>query len=260
MLFQHYNNILKRLLLIFILISSLFLHAQIVNIESLRQEKDSIGWNGHARLDLEIEKNNTSKIFNITNQLRVQYKTKKSLWFFIHDMDFKEVNSSEITNKSTQHLRYSYELSRKTSYESFIQTQSDKISDIKLRLLVGVGLRFNLYSSKKADFYLGSTLMFEHENSIDDVENIHNDIRKSIYVSFKVKPNENITIISANYYQPLVNELADFRILSETSILINVFKRLKFITTLKYSFDAFPVINVAKEQYKLTNGLVYSFN
>ena len=260
MQFQHYHNILTRLLFIFILGSSLFLKAQIVNIENLRHEQDSIGWSGHARLDFELEKNNTSKIFDFSNQLRLQYKGKKSLWFLIHDMEIKEVNTTEIKNNSTQHLRYSYELSPKISYEAFLQSQSDKVSEIKLRALVGTGLRFNLHQTKKYKFYLGTTLMYEHENSVDEIENVHNDIRTSTYFSFKIKANNNIALASSNYVQPLINDFSDFRILSETVVLFKIFKNLKFTTSFNYLFDAFPVKSVARVQYKLSNGLIYFFD
>ena len=259
MLFK-YSNLLRTSISILLLISSYFLNAQIVNVENLRHEADSLGWSGHARLDFELEQNNTSKIFSFTNQLRVQYKTNKSLWFLIHDLSFKEINSSEITNNSTQHLRYSYKLSNKLSYESFLQSQSDRISEIKLRALIGTGLRFHLHESEKYKFYLGTTVMFEHEDSVDAIEGIHNDIRSSSYFSFKVKPNDNISIVSSNYFQPLFNKISDHRILSETSVLFTIVKNLKFITTFFYLFDSFPVTSVAKEQYKLSNGLIYSFD
>lgn len=259
MLLKRFLRIYKQLLVIIFVMSSCFLQAQIVNVENLRKEKDTVGWSGYARLDLELEKNANS-IFVIENQLKLQYKTKKSLWFLIHDMDFKEVNSVKIVNKSTQHLRFSYELSPKTSFESFIQSQSDRVSQIKLRALVGAGLRFKLYTGKQAKFFLGTTLMYEYEKSIEEeVNSIHNDIRKSIYVSFKLHPTNNISIVNTTYYQPLINKFSDYRILSETSLVFNVLKNLKFLTTFSYQYDAFPVLTVVKEQYKLKNGLVYFF-
>ncbi|WP_034228834.1 DUF481 domain-containing protein [Aquimarina pacifica] len=236
------------------------MQAQIVNVENLRHEIDSTGWSGHVRLDGQLEKNNTSRILNFSNQLRLQYKREKSVWFLIHDMSFKEINATEIINNSTQHLRYSHELSSRVSYEAFLQSQSDKVSEIKIRALAGTGLRFNLYNAKKYKFFLGVTMMYEYENSVDDIENVQNNIRSSNYVSFKIKPNDNISLVSSNYFQPLIDYISDYRILSETAIMLKIVKNLKFITTLYYIFDSFPVTNVAKEQYKLTSGLVYSFD
>ena len=150
---QFYYSFLRKSMTFFLVMTCFFLKAQIVNVENVRHEIDSTkGWSGQVRLDTEIEKNNTSRILNFSNQLSIQYVNKRSSWFLIHDMDFKEVNSSEITNNSTQHLRYSYKLSPKISYEAFLQSQSDKISEIKLRALIGTGLRFNLYKSEKYNF------------------------------------------------------------------------------------------------------------
>ena len=259
MLLKYYQNFLIKNVLFIFLLSTALLNAQIVNVENLRHEIDSIGWSSHARLDTEIEKNNTSRIVSFTNQLRVQYKGEESLWFLIHDMSIKEINSTEIVNNSTQHLRFSHKISSKISYEAFLQSQSDRISEIKLRALAGSGIRYSLFESQKYKFYLGTTLMYEYENSIDEIESVHNDVRNSNYFSLKIKPNENIYVVSSNYYQPLVNKFSDFRILSETSVTFKVFKKLRFITTFYYIFDSFPVTNVAKEQFKLTNGLIYFF-
>ena len=83
MRFQRYHNNFKKLLTVSILLSSFFLQAQIINIESLRQKQDSIGWSGHARLDLSLKKN-VNQIFSFSNQLRLQYKGEKNTWFIIH--------------------------------------------------------------------------------------------------------------------------------------------------------------------------------
>lgn len=259
MQFQRCHNIFKRLLFIFLVFSSFFLQSQIVNIENLRKEKDSIGWSGYANLEFDVEKNR-NRILGLSNQLRVQYKTKKNTIFLIHEMDFKEVNSASIVNNTTQHLRFSHKISSKVSYEAFLQSQTDKISEIRLRVLLGTGFRFNLYKSEKADFFLGTTVMFEYEDSNEELlDNIHRDVRNSNYFSFRFTPNKNITIVSASYFQPRVDNFSDYRVLSETSLLFTIVKNLKFSTSFSYLFDRFPATNAVKEQYELSNGLVYFF-
>jgi len=260
MQFLHYKNIFQRLLLIFTLGSSLFLQSQIVNIENLRKEKDSIGWSGHASLEFSIEKNR-NRILAFSNQLKVQYKAKKSTLFFINDLDFKEINDATIVNNSTQHLRFSHPISKKVSYEAFLQLQTDKISEINLRALVGSGFRFSLHQSEKSNFFLGTTLMFEYEDSLEELlDDIHRDVRSSNYLSFKIHPNKNITIVSASYFQPRIDKFSDYRILSETSLIFTIAKNLKFTTSFNYLFDAFPATNAVKEEFELSNGLVYFFN
>ncbi len=234
--------------------------SQIVNVENLRQEKDTIGWSGHAKVNFTVQKNQNS-IVEFSNELRIQHQGEKSLWLFINDIKFKEINAADIVNNNTQHLRFSHTLSSKTSFESFFQLQTDRVSEIKTRALLGSGLRFNLYNCKKHKVFLGTTVMYEHENSTDEVfGDIKNDIRNSIYLSFKLKPTENINIISANYFQPKMEHFSDFRILSETLLLFKIVKNLKFSTSFTYLFDSFPATNVVKVQFKLANGLVYFFD
>lgn len=56
--------------------SSIFLHSQIVNVENFRVEKDTVGWSGHAVLDLEVQKKANS-IFALSNEVRLEFSTKK---------------------------------------------------------------------------------------------------------------------------------------------------------------------------------------
>jgi len=256
---KHYHNLYKKLLILLFFMSSFFSFGQIINIENLRRVTDTTGLSGFARLDLRLQKN-TNQIFSISNRIRLQYKTPKSLWLFIHNLDFSEANSEQLVSSNTQHLRFNHKLKPKIKWEAFLQSQRDKIAAIKFRGLAGTGLRFKLTSLEKYKFYLGSLIMFEHEKSVNEVENIHNDWRSSSYFSFSLYPKENITIVSTSYYQPRLDNFIDYRILSETSLSFKIIKNLKFTTSFTYMYDKFPVTGIVQEQYLLSNGLVYFFD
>jgi len=103
--------------------------------------------------------------------------------------------------------------------------------------------------------------MYEYEESKTTNQNIYlRDFRGSMYFSFSMYPTPNIAIVGTTYYQPLLDTLKDYRISSETSVSFKIIKNLSFLTTFVYMYDAFPVINIPKTQYQLTNGIVYTFD
>lgn len=251
---------MKRFFLLVILVFSLNLtYAQIVNVESLRRISDTSKWSGSASLDIGLIKN-TQSIFKITNSLRLQYNTRKNLYLFINDLKLEQIEDNSFVNKGIQHIRYNRKITERLKFEVFAQSQYDAISDIKFRGLLGLGPRFKLSKSKDYRFYLGTLLMFEHEESSDKTIDILRDFRGSVYFSCSLYPLENISLVSTTYYQPLLKQFSDFRISNQTSLGIKVLKNLLFKTSFTYNFDANPIIGIPKTQYELTNGIVYTFD
>ena len=232
--------------------------SQIINVENFRRVTDTIGWSGFTRLDLHLIKNRNT-IFGISNRTRIQYKTKKHLWLFINDLDFREANSKKFVNKSAQHFRHNYRFHEKIALESFLQSQNDEISAIRFRGLVGAGFRFKLSKNENYKFYLGSLVIYEHEDIISTIEENNRDWRSSSYVSMSLSPKNSISIVSTTYFQPRFDKFSDVRISSQSTLALEVFKNLRFTVNFTYQYDQFPVIGIPKEQYVLTNGVLYSF-
>jgi putative salt-induced outer membrane protein YdiY len=126
--------------------------------------------------------------------------------------------------------------------------------------LIGLGPRFKLSQNKNFRYYLGTLLMYEHEEVNDPLTKILRDFRGSTYFSCSLYTIENLSIVSTTYYQPLLKQFSDFRISNETSIAFRILNNLAFKTTFIYNFDAEPIVNIPRTQYELTNGLIYSFD
>ncbi len=251
---------MKAITTLIFLLFAIYSSAQIVNIESLRRVNDTSKWSGFTSLDVNLTKN-TNTIFNLKNSIHVQYRYKKHLALLVNTIDLKEANDEALVNKGIQHLRYNYNITPKIAWEFFLQSQYDDISNIKFRGLVGTGSRFTLYASQKYNFYLGTLMMYEYEETKTETATIYeSDIRGSAYFSCRIYPTDNISFISTTYYQPKINAVDDYRISSETSLLLKIIANLSFKTSFYYTFDAFPAEGVPSSQYKFTNGLLYSFD
>lgn len=102
--------------------------------------------------------------------------------------------------------------------------------------------------------------MYEHEELNEEVLNINKDFRGSSYLTFSFYPTDNITIVSTTYYQPLLTQLSDYRIASETNFLLSITNKLSLRTSYSITFDATPAEGVPNTFYNLTTGLLYAFD
>ena len=247
-------------LLLILATSALYIcNAQIINVESLRRASDSSKWSGSGSLDIGLIKN-TNAIFRANNRIRLQYNTHKNVYLFINDFSLQKIEDNSIVNRGTQHFRYNRSIGERIKFEAFAQSQYDAISDIKFRGLLGLGPRFKLSKNKDYRYYLGTLVMYEHEEASNNSIDLLRDFRGSVYFSCSLFPMENLSIVSTTYYQPLLTAFSDFRISNETSIAVRIIEKLAFKITLVYNFDTDPILNIPRTQYELTNGLIYSFD
>ncbi len=249
---------MKRIFLIASLIIVYKVQSQIINTESFRIVTDTTGWVGKAELNINYAKN-IIRILQIQNNIHVQYKTEKHLFMFVNKIGFQSVDKSDFVNNGIQHFRYNYKFKPKVSLEFFLQNQYNAISKIKYRRLIGFGSRFKFGKSEKYKFYLGTLLMYEYENSDDAFNTIHKDWRNSSYFSFSLYFNKKTSLTSTTYYQPRLDLFTDYRILHQSYFKFEIAKNLSYKTSFSYTYDAFPVLGIPKEEISIANGIVYRF-
>jgi len=234
-------------------------YSQFVNPESVRSNKDSIGFSGTIGLDISYIKN-TSTLFILGNSIYIQYTNKRHLAFFINSINIKRVNDENIINKGTQHLRYNYKINDRITWEGFAQAHYNTVSKIDKRQLIGTGPRFTIVDEKKFQTYIGTLFMYEYEKIKEEQSVYNRDFRFSGYASFRWFPIKNTSITSTTFYQPRLDEFSDYRIYSHNSILFRVVKGLSIGITYIATYDTSPAIDIPKYQFKLMNGLSYTFD
>jgi len=179
---------------------------------------------------------------------------------FKNDMSFQKIEGEKLENSGISHIRYNYRFHPRIAWEVFIQGQYNKISLIDFRAIVGTGPRFQLFNSEKYKFYLGTLVMYEHEELTDGITPIQRTVRGSSYLSFSVYPTKTFSIISTTYYQPRFSQFNDYRISSQSSLVIELFNNFAFSTNYTFTYDAFPAIGIPNSQYDFTTGIAYSFD
>lgn len=250
---------MRFLFLAFLVFFSASVSAQILNAESLRKVTDTSGFSGATSLKFAL-KRTTNDFLTVTSNLHLQYKTEKELFLFKNDIDFQKIEGEKFENSGISHLRYNYRFHPRIAWEIFTQAQYNKVSLITFRGLLGTGTRFKLSTAENYKFYLGTLLMYEHEEIDDGITPLQRDFRGSCYFSFSLYPKSNISITSTTYYQPLLSKFSDYRIANQSSLAIEIVKNLAFLTSYTFTYDAFPAVGIPNSQYDFTSGLSYSFD
>jgi len=250
---------MKFIITLALCISYVSVFGQILNVESLRKVTDTSGLSGSIAADFALKRNvNDFTVFG--TDIHLQYKMNQHLVLFKNDFDFLKIEGEDLSNSGISHLRYNNRFHPKISWEVFGQLQYNKVSKINFRGLLGTGPRFKVTSSEKYKFYLGTLLMYEQEELNDDITPLQRKFRASTYLSFSMYPTDRITIVSTTYYQPLLNAFDDYRISSQSSLVVELFKSFALKTSYTFIYDASPAVGIQNSQYDFSTGLVYTFD
>lgn len=248
----------KKLLFLFFAIISFPISAQILNVESLRRVTDTSGFSGSIGADFSL-KRDSNKFLEFSSDALIQYKMRKHLVLWKNDVNFKNIEGNKFQNSGVTHLRYNYKIQPQIALEIFTQAQYNKVSKINFRGLLGIGPRFKLTTSEEYKIYLGTHLMYEQEELDDDITPIQRDFRNSSYLSFSLYPSSRVTFVGTTYFQPKLKNFKDYRVSSETSVVVNLFAKFSLKTTYMFIYDQYPAEGVPTSQYELKTGVVYLF-
>ncbi|WP_339611027.1 DUF481 domain-containing protein [uncultured Planktosalinus sp.] len=250
---------MRKLVVLTLFFFPLLTWSQIINVESLRKVTDTSGWSGNTSLTFSLTKN-TKTLIRLKNNIHVQYKMNKHLALFVNNLGFERSGGESFLNQGSQHLRYNYKIKDAFVWEAFVQSQYNSIAKIQLRGLAGTGPRFKLIGLDKYRLYLGTLVMYEHEELNEEPLNINRDWRASTYLSMSLYPTDNISFVSTTYYQPVLKEMGDFRIATENSFVFGIVEKLSLKVSYTLTFDKTPATNVPNTFYELSTGLLYAFD
>jgi len=238
------------------------LKAQIVNIEDRRGSLiDTSGWFGYLGLGANFVKN-TKSIITIGGELRLEYLQRKNRILFLSNYNLIRANQENFIDNGFQHFRLNYQINKRLTYEFFSQIQFNNQVRIKLRGLLGTGLRFRILRSGKQKIYWGISYMREYDEIeiIENIITIFRDNRMSTYLSMTLYPFEdNFSISNTTYYQPVLTNFSDVRLSSQSSLRFAISKRLVFSTIFSITNDTRVPENIPATYFSLRNGIRWEF-
>ena len=249
---------MRKLCLLLVSITILFITTdkcagQIVNMESQRYHTDTTGWAGSIGGNFALT-NYGQKVFDVDANAHLQYKSKKSLYLFLGGYGFLKGDKQSYVDYSFLHLRYNYKLTKLIRLEAFTQLQQNVITKIQFRYLIGAGPRFKLVESKKIKLYMGTLPMYEIEKETGVAKHIRN-WRCSNYLSLTFIPNKQTELTTTTYYQPVMFDAGDYRLLNQSTCKIKAGKKIAVVIRYNYQYDASPAAGVTSETYTFGTGL-----
>lgn len=162
-------------------------------------------------------------------------------------------------NKSYLHLRHRHALNKDWALEGFGQTQQDEFANLKLRALLGGGVRW----SQKREiwrFHLGLGTFYEYEKLRKSVGRDKSTLwRASTYMTVDYLLSEQAKLHETIYLQPAWNAMADLRILNDTSLKVSLTEHLALSLTLELSYDSRPPVGTVKNNVSYQTGITYHF-
>lgn len=254
-------NMIYRLLLLFCCCGIQTLQGQILNIEDKRSARtDSTGIYGNIDLGFKYVQNG-STIVTWAAAGQMEWLKEKNLLLLLGNFQKVTINDGNFINQNSGHLRYNRTLNNRWTLEAFAQGQFDERLRIGFRALLGSGARLQLLKTDEQQLYLGLAYMYEYDQVFDSTL-VWQDNRMSSYFSFNLKPLDNLIFTGTTYYQPVIGLINEFRLSSNTSLLIRITDRFSLRSSFSITYDtrlSRELPDVPSTTYNFINALRWEF-
>lgn len=253
----------------FALLFSLYGSAQIVNIEGMRIfTAENVPFKISSGLDVSYNNNDGNYVFVVGAHVGSLYKFKdgkgklNNKIFINGNYNLVRAEDRDLNNNWFVHLRFNKEITPEFRIETFVQSQQNELLSISTRNLVGAGIRWKVLEAMKKrslHLYLGAAYMYEYEKSKRfDVK--YNNNRLSSYLSASFNWGEGKPkIINVLYFQPLFDELDNFRLSQQFTGEFPVSKSVSFTTNFSYFLNNRTPIGDAEYFSNVSFGIKYNF-
>ncbi len=252
----------------FCFFSFLFFHHSafaIVNIESKRADPaaQEEGFEGFVNVDISGDNGNT-KESDLALSVQLNWAGENSSDLLMLNYAYGETANVKDTDQSFLHYRHVWLARETVSYEAFTQLETNEFTRLKLRSLLGGGIRLKLdLPEKPHSAYLGLGLFRSREDLdplISGGEVIEDyTTRLNSYLVYRYHMNEHVRLLNMLYYQPDVSEFGDYRLLEQLAINVALNKSLSLTVSIDIAHDSRPPQNVETTDTSYRTGLEYRF-
>ncbi|TNF37071.1 MAG: DUF481 domain-containing protein [Gammaproteobacteria bacterium] len=247
-------------------IAGIFFSSQafaIVNIESMRSDDETPGFKLQASFNVNGKNGNSQKT-NLETGLLFRWNQQTSRQMLIMTYEYGETSDVKDTQNSFAHLRHIQDINSRLAWEVFTQMESDEFKRLSLRALLGAGVRINLVdqgASYKSWLGLGA---FRSREELEEDPGITEDLteyatRANIYHGFRYPLSETSRLFNTIYYQPVIGDAGDYRILEQFGISVDVTRDLSLKVSLDVKHDNEPPISVKQTDTSYNTGFEYRF-
>ncbi len=236
--------------------------AGIINVQSALSAKSDEGVSGSVTGSADWRTGNTNLLVLGAAGV-VRYRCGDHLWLGIVKGDFGKSAGTRIIAKTFEHLRYRYRFHPRLFGEVFAQHELDQFRRLATRALAGAGPMFSLVSRDQVSVGLGVAYMLEYEKLRNDgaIDAGASDVqhRLSSYVTAHVEIDDHLEVIETAYAQPRLTDASDYRLLSESQLVVKATAKISLTTTFSVAFDNAPPATIKKTDTALKSAISVSF-
>ncbi|BBG64842.1 probable outer membrane protein STY1784 [Hydrogenimonas sp.] len=200
------------------------------------------GTNGSIALSLSNTRGNTDKT-EMSGDLNIRYDSNESfaLWFF-GGYKYTDTEGKSIQNKGSAHLRYLHRIYTGLYFESFVQSENNRINGIKNRSVAGADLRWRIFDTASyGRLYTAAGAILEQIRFIQpQVDPMQHNIRLSSYLFYTKAFDTEARLNAYIYYQPKIGGWSDFNLYSLAELQTPVYRNFFLLFSLTYNYDSTP--------------------
>jgi len=244
-------------ILICLILLVLGANAQVVNIENRRLDKTNNGWFGTGELALGLIRNQNSAV-NFATRISMLYGKDKHRYLLMTDAAINQSNLGNIESTGWFHFRYNYLAKENFSWEGFAQTLFSQQMRLYPRYTIGAGARYKVFQTDSLKLYVGSSLMFEHEN-LQNPRSSYSSERLTFYFSWVWINKTDFTVDWMFLYQPRLFNFSDNRLQTEIRSEARINRQFRMRIQLSLLYDSDPPANVPRLFMNSRTGLMINF-
>jgi hypothetical protein len=239
-----------------LMLLSSILHAQVINIEKQREDKDK-SFYGNIRASLQYQESNTS-LWRTSIDGDLYLRMKKHTLMSFTNWDYFRSGDDQLQDYGYEHLRYNWMLDSTFTLEIFGQYQFDDFRNIEYRALGGAGVRMNVFSGDSLRWFIGLSGMYEDRFFTYEGPGQHH-WRLNIYTNLDWDISSNVNLSGIVYFQPALDDLNDHNIAGEARMKIDLIRRLKFYVSSTLTYETNPPEGTSNLYTVIKNGISWEF-
>ena len=236
------------------------IHAQLLNVERIRSDADTVGWHGDIGFDFSVNRLN-DRVIRLRNSANTSYNSLNHTYLLLTSLELVNVDGTSLVSSGYFHLRSQFVRDRTLSPEFFLQYQYNANLGLDNRSLAGGGIRYNFLQRERLTGSLFSGVMFEHEVwSLAGDESVTNNFLKStsnIGLTGYINPQTRLILIG--YYQARPDRFFESRATLESQLNVRISRFVSIAVSFTMTYDTDPVIDIPELTYVLQNGLLINF-
>lgn len=232
----------------------------IINAEDLDLSLDGDGIAGNVALAVNGSSGNSDKINSETSG-HMLWRYGQHLDMLVASFNYGKSRGVRNSNKSFAHFRHRYAWNNAWSVEAFAQAQQDEFARLKLRTLLGGGLRWSM-QNQGLQWHVGLGAFYEQERLRAAgvvVEPVSRLWRGNSFLALRYVLNERLRMQNTIYYQPAWKDVADYRLLDDAALHIALSDSLDLKLSFELAKDSRPPLGVRSTDMSYKTGLSLRF-